>query len=71
MFLAISDITGLPYANASLLDEGTAAGEAMAMCFRLNKRPRVLVSDQLHSHVIEVIRTRARLIGESSRESER
>ena len=71
MFLAISDITGLPYANASLLDEGTAAGEAMAMCFRLNKRPRVLLSDQLHPHVIEVIRTRARLVGEFSCESEK
>jgi glycine dehydrogenase len=58
--LAVSDITALPYANASLLDEGTAAGEAMAMCFRLNKRPRMFLSDQLHPHVIEVIRTRAR-----------
>jgi glycine dehydrogenase len=56
---AVSDITKLPYANASLLDEGTAAGEAMAMCFRLNKRPRVFLSDQLHPHVIEVVRTRA------------
>ncbi|CAF1047626.1 unnamed protein product [Adineta steineri] len=56
---AISDITGLPFANASLLDEGTAAGEAMAMCFRHNKRPRMFISDQLHPHVIEVIRTRA------------
>lgn len=58
--VAISDLTGLPFANASLLDEGTAAGEAMAMAFRLNKRPRFFVSDQLHPHVIEVIRTRAR-----------
>jgi len=56
---AISDLTGLPFANASLLDEGTAAGEAMAMAFRLNKRSRFFVSDQLHPHVIEVIRTRA------------
>lgn len=58
--LAISDLTGLSFANASLLDEGTAAGEAMAMCFRHNKRPRMFISDQLHPHVIEVIRTRAR-----------
>ena len=42
------------------LDEGTAAGEAMAMCFRHNKRPRLFLSDQLHPHVIEVVRTRAR-----------
>ncbi len=32
----------------------------MAMCFRHNKRPRMFLSDQLHPHVIEVIRTRAR-----------
>ncbi|CAF4831471.1 unnamed protein product, partial [Rotaria socialis] len=56
---AISDITGLPVANASLLDEGTAAGEAIAMCFRHNKRPRMFISDQLHPHVIDVVRTRA------------
>ncbi|CAF0851034.1 unnamed protein product [Rotaria sp. Silwood1] len=56
---AVSDITGLPYANASLLDEGTAAGEAIAMCFRHTKRPRMFLSDQLHPHVIEVARTRA------------
>ncbi|CAF4253859.1 unnamed protein product [Rotaria magnacalcarata] len=56
---AISDITGLPVANASLLDEGTAAGEAIAMCFRHNKRPRMFLSDQLHPHVIDVVRTRA------------
>ena len=66
MCLAISDITGLPYANASLLDEGTAAAEAMAMCLRLNKRSRIFLSDQLHPHVIEVIRTRARSVGDSS-----
>ena len=59
LILAISDITGLPFANASLLDEGTAAAEAMAMCLRLNKRSRIFLSDQLHPHVIEVIRTRA------------
>lgn len=57
--LAVSDITGLPFANASLLDEGTAAGEAIAMCIRHNKRPRIFLSDQLHPHAIEVIRTRA------------
>ncbi|CAF0849210.1 unnamed protein product [Rotaria sordida] len=56
---AVSDITALPYANASLLDEGTAAGEAIAMCFRHTKRPRMFLSDQLHPHVIEVARTRA------------
>jgi glycine dehydrogenase len=60
VFVAISDLTALPFANASLLDEGTAAGEAMAMCFRHNKRPRMFLSDQLHPHVIEVVRTRAR-----------
>lgn len=66
----ISDLTGLPLANASLLDEGTAAAEGMAMIF--NSRPReqvkkgsnkFFVSEKVFSHTIDVLKTRALPIG--------
>jgi glycine dehydrogenase len=58
----IIELTGLPIANASLLDEGTAAAEAMAMCHAIQGKtdqPLFLVSSQCHPQTIEVIRTRA------------
>ncbi len=57
----VSDLTGLDVANASLLDEGTAAGEAMGMCVQAGrgKRRRFLVADNCHPQTIEVVRTRA------------
>ena len=62
----VSDLTGLPVANASLLDEGTAAAEAMTMFYgarnkRVKDEPvaRFLVSDQVLPQTIAVLQTRA------------
>ncbi|MBI4371341.1 MAG: aminomethyl-transferring glycine dehydrogenase [Elusimicrobia bacterium] len=62
----IIDLTGLPVANASLLDEGTAAAEAMALCLHASEDPagRVFfVSEACHPQTIAVVRTRARPLG--------
>lgn len=61
----ISNLTYLPTANASLLDEATAAAEAMAMSFgSLNrKKTHYLVSDKVFPQTIEVIKTRAEFLG--------
>jgi len=59
----VSDLTGLEMANASLLDEGTAAAEALGLCYRVNKRKRFLLSDKLHPQTISCVVTRARPFG--------
>lgn len=61
----LCDLTAMEIANASLLDEGTAAAEAMAMAHALckNKATHFLVSPRLHPHVIEVLKTRAAPLG--------
>ena len=65
----IADLTGLPIANASLLDEGTAAAEAMHVCAALHpkleaiERPVFFVDALCHPQTIAVVRTRARAIG--------
>ena len=61
----IGDLTGLPTANASLLDEGTAAAEAMTLVRRANRKaagPFVVDVDAL-PQTIEVVRTRAEAMG--------
>jgi glycine dehydrogenase len=57
----IADMTGLEIANASLLDEGTAAAEAMSMSYSLckNDTKRFFVSESCYPQTIEVVRTRA------------
>jgi len=55
----VTDLTGLDVANASLLDEGTAAAEALGLCYRVNKRKRFLLSDKLHPQTISCVATRA------------
>ena len=61
----VQDLTGLPIANASMLDEATAAAEAMTLARRNTKvESNVFVIDQdTHPQTIEVIRTRANPLG--------
>jgi glycine dehydrogenase len=62
----VTDLTGLEIANASLLDEATAAAEGMAMCFALRKQASVrafFVSRACHPQTIAVVETRARPLG--------
>ena len=57
----VMDLTGMEIANASLLDEGTAAAEAMTMAMNVsrNKGRKFFVSADCHPQTIEVVRTRA------------
>lgn len=66
----VSDLTGLPIANASLLDEGTAAAEAMAMFYSLkNKRNKgeaineFLVDENVFPQTLSILQTRAEPLG--------
>ena len=63
----VCDLTGLPMAVASLLDESTAAAEAMQMCFALKgkkgKKNKFYVSKDVHPQTIGLLQTRAGVIG--------
>ena len=61
----ITDLTGMEVAGASLLDEGTAAAEAMSMCVSIgrDKKLTFVIDDRCHPQTIEVIRTRAGSMG--------
>ncbi|XP_054721275.1 glycine dehydrogenase (decarboxylating), mitochondrial-like [Uloborus diversus] len=59
----VVDLTGLDIANASLLDEGTAAAEAMALSIRFCKRKKFYCSDKVHPQTIAVVETRASAMG--------
>ena len=61
----VADLTGLPVANASLLDEATAAAEAMTMAERVakSKAKAFFVDENCHPQTIEVIKTRAHPLG--------
>ena len=60
----IIDMTKLDIANASLLDESTAAAEAMVMMLRsTNKRNQLLVANDCHPQTIDVLKTRSNPIG--------
>ncbi|MFZ4057518.1 MAG: aminomethyl-transferring glycine dehydrogenase [Ferruginibacter sp.] len=66
----VSDLTALPIANASLLDEGTAAAEAMAMLFNQKNKdhdaltaPKFFVDENIFAQTLDVLITRANPIG--------
>ena len=66
----VSDLTGLPLANASLLDEGTAAAEAMIMFFNLKNRdhdhvgvPKFFVDGAIYQQTRDLLATRAEPLG--------
>ncbi|WP_026377365.1 aminomethyl-transferring glycine dehydrogenase [Aestuariibacter salexigens] len=60
------DLTGLELASASLLDEATAAAEAMALAKRVSKNKKsdtFFVADDVHPQTLDVVRTRAEMFG--------
>ncbi len=62
----VADLTALPIANASLLDEATAAAEAMALCHRMDKstnRSVFVVDEDCYPQTLGVVRTRAEPLG--------
>lgn len=62
----VMDLTGMELANASLLDEATAAAEAMALCKRGNKKSKsnaFFVADDVFSQTFDVVKTRAEFFG--------
>ena len=63
--MMVSDLTGFEIANASLLDEATAAAEAMSLCYRVSKTESstFFVSRDVHAQTLAVLQTRAESIG--------
>lgn len=61
----IAELTAMPIANASLLDEATAAAEAMSMAHRglRGKRNTIIAADDCHPQTLDVMRTRAEPLG--------
>ncbi|MGZ3797446.1 MAG: aminomethyl-transferring glycine dehydrogenase [Pseudobdellovibrionaceae bacterium] len=62
----VRDLTGMEISNSSLLDEGTAAAEAMVMAQASHKQSDIthfVVSPKMHPHVIEVLKTRSEPLG--------
>ena len=59
----ITELTGLPVANASLLDEGTAAAEAMLLAHSASKKNVFLVDNKVFPQTLAVLETRAEPLG--------
>ena len=63
----VTELTGLPVASASLLDEATAVAEAVGIAYRHHreKRARVVLAGDVHPQILDVVRTRAEPLGMS------
>lgn len=61
----VTDLTGMALSNASLLDEATAAAEAMSMCFSLKnqKKKKFFVDSRCHPQNIALVQTRGEALG--------
>ncbi|MEI6033978.1 MAG: glycine dehydrogenase (aminomethyl-transferring), partial [Verrucomicrobiae bacterium] len=59
----VCDLTGMQISNASMLDESTAAAEAMALCHDIRPGDAFFVADHCHPQTIAVLRTRAEPLG--------
>ena len=59
----VTELTGLPITNASLLDEGTAAAEAMILAFNTSKKNLFLVDSKVFPQTLKVLQTRAKPLG--------
>jgi glycine dehydrogenase len=63
----VAELTGLPVASASLLDEATAVAEAVGIAYRHHreKRNRIVLAGEVHPQILDVVRTRAEPLGMS------
>ncbi len=62
----VCDLTGMEITNASMLDEGTAAAEAMHLCFAVSQNPKAktfFIASNCHPQTIAVVKTRAKPLG--------
>ena len=59
----VTELTGLPITNASLLDEGTAAAEAMILAYNASKKNLFLVDSKVFPQTLKVLQTRAKPLG--------
>ncbi|MDQ0995840.1 glycine dehydrogenase [Phyllobacterium ifriqiyense] len=61
----VAELTGLPVASASLLDEATAVAEAVGIAYRHHreKRTRIVLAGDVHPQILDVVRTRAEPLG--------
>ena len=59
----VTELTGLPIANASLLDEATAAAEAMILAFNASKKNVFLVDSKVFPQTLKVLQTRSKPLG--------